>query len=331
VRGWAATPALDWQSATPRTRLFSLGLLGWFAGAWIELILSQRYSSHYFAVSTVPTALMIAALAGRAYTAVTANRGAIYGSFAWPLIAVILALYLFGPKHFVDSMQDLSDFTSVHEHAVQVANNQSGDTRSVRATLDLVSKDWDPLLVWTNDPWPYLDYHRVSATRFIWKSFLTGEIYLGRTSPAYVLPHSWQWFHDDLKETNPAAYLKSNGGDIPKDSDFQKVIDQDFKVVYPDGSIPVSYRNDVANALLHPNLTTPWTSPATPVGSPAMAACRTVKPADATPTSSRSPTTRASCSRGKSRPMVRLAGSCSTSTTTRASPSTSSSTSTATT
>jgi hypothetical protein len=264
VLAFVAITALDWKSATPRTRLFSLGLLGWFAGAWIELILSQRYSSHYFSVSTVPTALMIAALAGRAYTAVTANRGPIYGSFAWPLIAVLLALYLFGPKHFVDSMHDLSDFTSVHEHAVQIANNQSGDTRSVRATLDLVSKDWDPLLVWTNDPWPYLDYHRVSATRFIWKSFLTGEIYLGRTSPQYVLPHSWQWFHDDLKQTHPAAYLKSNGGNIPSDSDFQKVIDQDFKVVYPDGSIPVSYRNDVADALLRPNLTTPWHAPAAP-------------------------------------------------------------------
>ena len=56
--------------------------------------------------------------------------------------------------------------------------------RTALAVLDLVSHDSDPLLVWTNDPWPYLNLKRVSATRFFYKRFLLGEIYLGRTSNA---------------------------------------------------------------------------------------------------------------------------------------------------
>ncbi len=264
ILAFVCTAGLDWQRAGRRQRYLYLGLAGWWAGAWIELILSQRYSSHYFVVSTVPTALMIAALAGRVYSAVATQRGHVAGSFAWPLIALVLSVYFFGPKQFTDSMQDLSTFTSVHEHAVQVAAAQSGDIRERRAVLDLVSKEWDPVLVWTNDPWPYLDVHRVSATRFIWKSFLTGEIYLGRTSPSYVLPHSWDWFRKDLAQSKPAAYFKSNGGDIPVGSPFMQTVQQDFTTVYPADTSPVFYRNDVAAEILNPSTPNAWQQPSAP-------------------------------------------------------------------
>ncbi len=133
----------------------------------------------------------------------------------------------------------------------------------MRAVLDVVSKDWDPLLVWTNDPWPYLDYHRVSATRFIWKSFLTGEIYLGRTSNSYVLPKSWDWFREDLEESKPVAFVHSNGGPISAQP-FAQYVDANFTTVYPDTPIPVEYRNDVAAQILRPDVPNAWTPPATP-------------------------------------------------------------------
>ena len=262
-----AMVVLDWERANRRQRIIYAGLLGWFAGAWIELILSQRYSSHYFIVSTVPTALMIAALAGRVYRAVVEQRGAIRFTFAWPIVAFFLAIWLSGSQLFVQSMQDLSKFTSVHDHAVQVDKAQGGDIRQARAVLDLVSKNWDPLLVWTNDPWPYLDYHRVSATRFIWESFMQGQIYLGRTSNAYVLPDTWKWFREDLDKSKPVAYLKSNGGPIPPGIPFASVVDTQFTTVYPDSPIPIEFRRDVANEILDPSAPDPWTRPTTP-GSP---------------------------------------------------------------
>ena len=173
----------------------------------------------------------------------------------------MLAIYLSGPKLFVQDMQDFSSFTSVHAHAVQIDKAQGGNTRSTRAVLDLVSKEWDPVLMWTNDPWPYLDYHRISATRFIWKSFLTGEIYLGGSGPQYVLPHSNQWFHEDLAQSKPAAYLKSNGGTIPGGSTFAQEIGDNFTTVYPDGDTAVRYRNDIATQMLAPPTNDAWTAP----------------------------------------------------------------------
>jgi hypothetical protein len=262
ILAFGAMTAIDWPRAGLRQRLLGLGLIGWFAGAWIELVLAQRYSSHYFSVTSTPTALMAAALAGRVYSTVAAQRRALY-TFAWPLLALVLAIYLTGPKQFVDSMQDLSKFTSVHAHAVEVENRQGGDTRSVRAVLDLVSREWDPLLVWTNDPWPYLDYHRVSATRFIWKSFLTGEIYLGGTSQSYVLPKTWEWFNKDLAQSKPVAFVHSNGGEISAPN-FADYVDRNFTTVYPDNPIPVQYRNDVASEILTPAVPNAWTPPETP-------------------------------------------------------------------
>jgi len=251
IVGFAAMAALDWRDASREHKLLYTGLLAWWAASWLELVISQRYSPQYYLVEAVPTAFMAAALAGRVWRAIAAARRPAPSTFAIPLIALALSIYLFGPATFVQSMRDLSNFTSVHDHAVAIAAQESGDQRTGRAVLDLVSKDWDPLLVWTNDPWPYLDYKRVSATRFMWESFLTGQIYLGRTSTAYVLPHSWDWFRSDLRKSNPVAYLKSNGGDIPAGSPFAQYIAQNMTVVYPDSPIPISFRNDVAQQVLN--------------------------------------------------------------------------------
>ena len=266
ILAFIAFAILDWATADLRTRLVYGTLIAWFVGAWIELVLSQRYSSQYFSVSSLPTALMIAALAGRVYRMIVAERGPIRGSFAWPLIALVLSVYLFGTQPFVAAVHDLSEFTSVHVHETKIEQGKSGQVRSVRAVLDLVSKNGDPLLVWTNDPWPYMDYHRVSATRFIWESFLTGQIYLGRTSPDYVLPHSWDWFRTDLKQSNPVAFVHVGGGDIPAGSPFDTYVSQGFTLAYPDPKTPVSLRNDVAGQVLAPATPQPWTAVGAPNG-----------------------------------------------------------------
>src|SRR4029079_815729 len=74
ILAFFAMTALEWSRASLRQRLLGLRLVGWFAGAWIDLVLAQRYSSHYFSVTSTPTALMAAALAGRVYQAIAGQR-----------------------------------------------------------------------------------------------------------------------------------------------------------------------------------------------------------------------------------------------------------------
>jgi hypothetical protein len=261
VLAFVAVAFLDWAGADRRTRRIYVTLIGWFVGGWIELILSQRYTTQYFVVTSLPTALMVAALAGRAYRSIVAARGPFRATYAWPLVALVVAIYLSGTQPFVSDMHDLSQFTSVHKHAQEIDQGQSGTERSVRAVLDLVSKDGDPLLVWTNDPWPYMSYHRVSATRFIWESFLTGQVYLGRQSLAYVLPHSWDWFRSDLEQSKPLGFVHVGGGTIPPGSPFDTYVRDNFTVAYPDPNTPVSLRNDVVNQILNPITTDVWAVP----------------------------------------------------------------------
>ncbi len=129
ILAFVAMVAVDWSRASRRQRLLGLALIGWFAGAWIELVLAQRYSSHYFSVTSTPTAMMAAALAGRVYQSIATPRRAL-ATFVWPMIALVLAIYLTGPKLFVQDMKDLSKFTSVNAHAVELDKGQSGDLRS---------------------------------------------------------------------------------------------------------------------------------------------------------------------------------------------------------
>jgi hypothetical protein len=253
---------LRWANADRQSRVFHAALVAWFVAAWIELILSQRYQPQYFVVTSIPVALMAAALAGHAYAAIIATRGK-FGRPAWyPVIAVALSVFLFGSAGVVRGAQEVSSFTSVRAHDVVLNSQMSGDDRSFGAVLDLASKKNDPLLAWTLETWPYLTYHRVAATRFIWKSFLAGEIWMGGTSPKYILPHTWQWFDQDVKQSHPAVFTVVEASLVPG-SPFTNYVNQYFTPVY-DGPNPIYYRNDAAAALLQPSQGANWVPPAAP-------------------------------------------------------------------
>jgi len=140
--------------------------------------------------------------------------------------------------------------------ARNAADNQGGPIRSVRGILDLVSRDNDGVLMWTNEASRYLDVHRVAAGRFIWKSFLTGEVYLGATSPQYVVPHMSQWFRQDIRQSNPVAFVRTN--DLPSaGTPFADMISSRFPVAFQ-GQQTVYLRDEVAHRVLDPSAADPW-------------------------------------------------------------------------
>jgi len=271
VAVFAGVTWVMWDDLRRQSRIVHVGLLGWFSGAWIELILSQRYSSHYFSVLAVPTALMGAALVGHATRVAIAHRPSTKVWIAVPLVATVLAVYLTGPSVFMESVKRTSRFTSVQQWAGEDTKGEGGGDRSVRAVLDLVSGHNDPLLAWTTDPTVYLKYQRVPATRFSWKSFLLGEIYLGDTDEKYVLSHSWQWFADDIGESNPAAFVETEPFDATytcPDNEtqqcptpFQTLVRDGFREVYPGEAAKVWLRDDVADSLFESNRDRDWSDP----------------------------------------------------------------------
>jgi hypothetical protein len=260
VAAFIVMMVIDWSAAGRRERLLFVGLLGWFVGAWLGLVFTQRYSAHEFAITAVPTAFMIAALAGRAYRAYASRPGRVMRTYGLPLLALVLAVYLSGTAPFVEGMRQLSGFTSPHAHAVDVDKNQSGDVHAVRGLLDLVSREWDPLLEWTDDPNAYLRYHRIAATRFITKGELTGEIDAGRANNRFVLPETATWFASDVARSQPVAFVNSGGTEIPTGSPFAAYLANTFTPVYPTDT-PIQFRKDVAAALLTPSTPNAWNAP----------------------------------------------------------------------
>jgi hypothetical protein len=160
---------------------------------------------------------------------------------------------------FVESVEQTSKFTSISEWARERDGNLGGGDRSVRAILDLVSEEQDGLLAWTLDPLVYLRYHRVPATRFQWKSFMLGQIYLGRTGPEYVLPDTWEWFADDIEESDPVAFTETEP--FESDTPFEDLILDDFTEVYPGNAARVWLRHDAAAQLLETDASRAWSDP----------------------------------------------------------------------
>jgi hypothetical protein len=130
--------------------------------------------------------------------------------------------------------------------------------------LDLVSDERDPLLAWTMYPWTYLDQHRVPATRLSWKSFLLGEIYLGRSGPEYVLPQTWRWFAEDVSATDPAAFVTVTETPVVPGTPFSQYVTNGFEQVYPGPSIQVALRRDLLPDVVGPVEGDVWFAPDAP-------------------------------------------------------------------
>jgi hypothetical protein len=256
-----------WPRFDFKVRVTHLALLGWLLGGWFELVTGERYSTHYFVVIATPSAMIAAALAGHAWTAVAAWPRLSRTAIAWPLIALLLSLYLSAgtTERFETAASITSGFTSARRGAELTRENQPGPDRSVQAVLDLVSRDRDPLLLYDDNQFLYPDYRRIPATRFQQRYFLVGSIYLGRTSPKYVLKDTWKWFDEDLRQSNPAAFLET--GEIDSE-EFADYVDDHFEPAFDGQSGTVQLRDDVAASVLRGPTDRGWTPPDEPNNGP---------------------------------------------------------------
>jgi hypothetical protein len=256
-----------WPRFDFKVRVTHLALLGWLAGGWFQLVTGERYSTHYFVVIATPTAMIAAALAGHAWTAVASWPRLSRTAIAWPLIALLLSLYLSAgtTQRFESAAEITSGFTSAKRGAELARANQPGPNRSVQAVLDLVSRDRDPLLLYDDNQFLYPDYRRIPATRFQQRYFLVGSIYLGRTSPKYVLKDTWKWFDEDLRQSNPAAFLET--GDVDSE-EFAEYVDDHFEPAFDGQAGSVQLRDDVAESVLRGRSDRAWTPPDEPNNGP---------------------------------------------------------------
>jgi hypothetical protein len=249
---WLVITVARFRSMSPSVRGLHVAVACWWLAAWVELVLSQRYSSHYFSVLAVPTIMLIALAVGSLTPLVRPLMRARPAFALLPLLVASVTIDV-GNRLWFDvgvdtaaAVRSTADFTERREVGVD------GRTRVIRATLDLVSEDGDPLLMWTSYPWPYLNLERTSATRYIWKTFLMGEIYLGESGPEYVLPGTWERFVADLDDADPTAYYVESVNPIDPTTPFRTEVDARFTDVFADDAATLGLRNDLARWLTSP-------------------------------------------------------------------------------
>jgi len=250
--GAAGLAALRWPQLPASQRAIRLGIGAWVLAAWIELALAQRYSSHYFSVLALPTWLAAATAAADALALAPPRRARPALRAALPALVAVAVLFSSTEVELRDGVATASGFRGVDDLAATRRANESGAVRTVRATIDLVSRAGDPLLAWTERPWTYLQWDRTAATRYVWGSFLLGQIYLGASGPQFVPPHTAEWFADDLERTDPQVFVEEIEHPVPPDSLVGEVVAADFVPVYEGPTERVHLRRDAAEALLEP-------------------------------------------------------------------------------
>ncbi|HWL44668.1 MAG TPA: hypothetical protein VNQ73_17130 [Ilumatobacter sp.] len=252
VAVWAVVAAVRFRRAGAAERALVALLATWFLGAWVELAVSQRYSSHYFSVLVVPTLLIAAQLAGWATARWRAPIAARPVGALLPLVATLVTVQVGGTAPFGVGIETLSTTHSTAALADRADAGRGGRVHFERAVLSAFSSPGDPLLAWTSYPWVYLDRERVSATRYIWKQFLLGEIYLGGRSDDYVFPGTWERWEADLVAANPVGYLVEATNPVEQGTPFERVVAERFRPVHADDEATLALRNDLVGWLTGP-------------------------------------------------------------------------------
>ena len=258
VIAFAFTTWLNWKLINKFQRLMHVALILWFCTGWIELVLGQRYSSHYFAVLAVPNVFMGAILLTQLAAIVThrknqqepARQSSDKVHYALPIATAIIVLFSQCSDLFWTGVEKVGAFTTFEQHENERTQSRRGESRTTRAVLDLVSSSGDPLLAWTMYPWTYLEHERVPATRLSWKSFMIGEVYLGKTSPKYVLPDTWSWFAQDMQQTQPRAFARPKETLLDKQTPFAQYVSANFTTAYDGNSMEVGISKQVWTTLI---------------------------------------------------------------------------------
>jgi hypothetical protein len=244
----------NWRFMSTGIRTLHTMLLAWLSAGWIELVLSQRYSSHYFSIVALPTAFISVATAvlllqslRRTDDTNVAGSNHISTRFSWwvPIGCVLALMATQGTQLAWIAIEGAGRFRST-DHYVDARNDvRIGMHSTHQAVMDLVSSDDDPLLAWTMYPWTYLDHRRVPATRFSWKSFMIGEIYLGRTSSEYVLDRTWEWFAEDMNESRPNVFARPQVTDLQPATPLSALVAEEFTTVLADDTLEIAWRNEL--------------------------------------------------------------------------------------
>jgi len=168
---------------------------------------------------------------------------------ALPIVAISASLIYFPNNSVTKGLENFSNFQGIEHQAAKTQEAQNGDTRTLRAILDVVSADNDALLAWTGWPWTYLDVQRVSASRMIWSSMFLGEIYLAESGPQWVVPHTWEWFAQDMQQSKPSAYTERN--DFPRQAGnpFDAYVNENMTLKFVGEQRRIWLRNDIAKRL----------------------------------------------------------------------------------
>lgn len=258
VIAFAFTTWLNWKSLEKFQRIMHVSLLLWFCTGWIELVLGQRYSSHYFSVLAVPNVFMGSILMAQLAMIISQRRNQQQPQrkhsekvhYALPLATAGILLFSQCSDLFWTGVEKVGTFTTFEKYATERNQNQGGEGRTTRAVLDLVSHQGDSLLAWTMYPWTYLEHERVPATRLSWKSFMVGEIYLGKTSPTYVLPETWSWFAQDMQQAQPKAYVRPKETLLDEQTPFAQYVSAHFTPVYDGNSMEIGIDKDAWSHML---------------------------------------------------------------------------------
>jgi hypothetical protein len=212
-----------------------VALLAYWLAECVAVSLGQRFFPHYLVLNVVPVALMGAVLASR--------WG---GRLSRPAQAVLATLLIGGAvlspawdeiRHGVRAAEA---FHGTEQSQREIRDAVPPDRRQVREIIHQIVPNRRPTaVIWTGMPFDYTDFDVRSATRYVVRVWLTGEVYGGGTSLENIPDGAWDRWVQDMRRT-PADVIVFHPADpLPPGTAIDSVAACGYKVAFssPDWTV----------------------------------------------------------------------------------------------
>ena len=222
-------------------------LLLWFVSELVVVTVSQRFWMHYLILPLVPAGAMAAVFAAR-----WAGRLSLRTQHLLPLALGFCALYFGGWANAGFGLDRARDFQSVSTTLQLDHQTIAPDKQAVRQNVLRFAKAGSWAIVWTVTPFEYNEFNLRSATRYVPRVWLSGEMPGAAADPASVPPRWWHRFWQDLRQTPPALLVYRLDSPPPADGVFGHFLRCAFRERWTDQGWTIRQRIKPVDACLAP-------------------------------------------------------------------------------
>jgi hypothetical protein len=209
-------------------------LVAWWLAACLEVAAAQRFFDHYLILPFLPVVTMGCVLAAR-----WGDELHVRLRPAAAIVPLVLVIMLSAKPLLRAGLEIMRHFRSPQQTMFEHVASLSPSNHRLRNFVLATSRPDDYVYAYTNHSWIYTDIDRTSATRYVEKRWLEGEIFWTGTDSDWILPRTRENWRADMRRTPPRLFITFSETPVPPGSPPAQLLSCAYRLIYREPGLAV--------------------------------------------------------------------------------------------